>query len=426
MILVSKLKKAELKRLDYKWVIVAISFLMVFVTLGFCSSSRSIYTFAITETLKLPRGAFSLNETFRYAATAVVNVFFGMLIAKFGAKKLICTGFVSLVISSLIYSVATTLAVFYIAGVFLGIGLSFTTTTMVGSVINKWCKKNKGTIMGAVLAANGIGAALATQVVTPIIYDESTPYGYKNAYRLVALILLIVGTIVFIFFKDEPKIKEQEEASAIKKKEGEWDGIKFSDAVRMPYFYMICVSVFFAGFILQGISGVAALHMQDIGLSHSFVATVLSIQSVALTVAKFLTGVIYDRSNLRVTTLVASVSAIIALVSLLLIQNNAAGYLLAVLYGVFAAFALPLETIMLPIYAGDLFGQRSYDKMLGIFVSVNMVGYAFGSPTINFVYDITGNYMSALAVCLFVMAAVIVLMQLSITASNRQKAKMGE
>jgi len=64
-----------------------------------------------------------------------------VLIAKFGAKKLILAGFASLIASMLIYSQSTNVFGFYIGGIFLGIGLSWTTTTMVGSVINKWCKK---------------------------------------------------------------------------------------------------------------------------------------------------------------------------------------------------------------------------------------------------------------------------------------------
>lgn len=35
--------------------------------------------------------------------------------------------------------------------------------------------------LGFVLAANGLGGALAAQVVTPIIYQEGNPFGYRNA-----------------------------------------------------------------------------------------------------------------------------------------------------------------------------------------------------------------------------------------------------
>ena len=51
-------------------------------------------------------------------------------------------------------------------------------------------------------------------------------------------------------------------------------------------------------------------------------------------------------------------------------------------YGILSALALPLETIMLPLIAQDLFQGPQYNKMLGIIVSVNTAGYAVGTPPI--------------------------------------------
>ncbi len=149
------------KKIEYKWIVVALCFAMVFTTLGFCSSNKALYLSAITETLQLPRSAFALGDSIRFISTAVVNMFFGTLVRKFGTKKLIGAGFCSLICFTVLYATSNNLWGFYIGGAFLGIGLSWTTTTMVGWVVGKWCKENKGTIMGAVLAANGIGGAVA-------------------------------------------------------------------------------------------------------------------------------------------------------------------------------------------------------------------------------------------------------------------------
>ena len=116
---------------EYKWVIVVLCFLMIFLGLGFCSSNKSLYLAAITDALKVPRSAFSLNDSFRFISTAVVNIFFGTLIQKFGTKKLIIAGFACLISSCIVYAVAETVYVFYIGGCLLGIGLSWTTTTMI-------------------------------------------------------------------------------------------------------------------------------------------------------------------------------------------------------------------------------------------------------------------------------------------------------
>ena len=142
----------------YSYVIIVISAIMIFVGLGFCSSSKKSFLSPILEyNSHISEGLYGFSDTFRFATTAIVNIFFNALIVKFGVKKLIGAGFLSLTISMVLYAVSTHVVGFYFAGAFLGLGLSWSTTTMVGYLINKWCTKNKGTILGITLAANGLG-----------------------------------------------------------------------------------------------------------------------------------------------------------------------------------------------------------------------------------------------------------------------------
>ena len=157
------------KPFDYSIVIIILCFMMVFICLGFCSSNNSLFVQAITKVMGFKRSAFALKDSIRYISTSVITIFFGPMIKKFGAKKMILGGILGLIAAMLIYSFATAVWHFYIGSVFLGIGIAWTTTGMVGYVIDRWHKKNKGTIMGAVLAANGIGGAVAAQILSPII-----------------------------------------------------------------------------------------------------------------------------------------------------------------------------------------------------------------------------------------------------------------
>ena len=407
------------KKIEYKWVIVSLSFLMVMICLGFCSSPRSLFIAPITQALGIERSLFSINDSMRFIATAVINVFFGTLINRFGAKKLIGAGFICLICSQLIYSFATNVFAFYIGGILLGIGLSWTTTTMVGAIINKWCSESKGTIMGAVLAANGVGGAIAIQIITPII--EAEAFGYRNAYRLCAIVLFIVCVIIMMFFKNSPANDGKGEMKAIKKKSRsrDWTGIEYSKAVKMPYFYCALVCIFLTGLVLQSVSGVAAAHMRDAGLDPSYVGKVLSIHSLVLAGFKFLVGFMYDKFGLRTTVNVCSITALVVTVLLMFVTDSFIGKVFAMIYGIFSSLALPLETIMLPIYAGDLFGQKSFNKVLGIFVSVNVTGYAVGAPVINFVFDKYGSYNPGFILCAVLMMVVIIAMQVIISAAHR-------
>ncbi len=410
---------------DYKWVIVALCFLMVFICLGFCSSNKGLYLSAITEALGIKRSAFSVGDSCRYISTAVINIFFGTLVAKFGTKKLIGAGFLCLIASCIMYAVGTNIIYFYIGGCLLGIGLSWTTTTMVGAIVGKWCKENKGTIMGAILAANGLGGALAAQIVSPIIYEEGNAFGYRNAYFLTAVILLAVGAFILIFYKENPPKQDESPAIHNKKSRGQsWVGIEYHQAVKKTYFYCAAVCIFLTGMILQGITGVAAAYMKDVGLDTEYVATVWSVHSLALAGFKFLTGLIYDKLGLRITMTICDITAVIVMVVLAVLTNSSLGMVLAMVYGIFSSLALPLETIMLPIFAGDLFGEKSFNKILGLFVSINTAGYAVGAPLTNWVFDRFGTYKPMFVAGAVIMAIVTIIFQFVISASQKDKEQV--
>lgn len=413
-------------KFDYKWIIIALCFLMVFTCLGFCSSNRSLYIGAITDALSIKRAAFATSDSVRFIATAVINLFFGSLVQRFGTKKLICAGFICLILSAVVCAYATTVIGFCVGGVLLGLGLSWTTTTMVGCVVTKWSKENKGTIMGAILAANGLGGALAAQIVTPIIFDESNPFGYRNAYLLVALILACVGVLIVSLFRENPKNHDGSKTEIPKKKaRGQsWVGIEFSQAVKKRFFYGALICIFGTGFIVHGVTGVSGAHMKDVGLDAGYIATMMSLHSIALTVFKFATGVIYDKFGLRVTVLTCCTAAIVTMLSLALTMPTLPGKIFAAVYSVIGSLALPLETIMLPIYAGDLFGEKSFNKIMGIFVSVNTAGYALSSIFINAIYDIYGSYNPGFIICAIAMVLVIIGLQFVINASHRLRKEV--
>ena len=294
---------------------------------------------------------------------------------------------------------------------------------MVGLIVNRWAKENKGMIMGAVLAANGIGGAIAMNIVSPIIETGRT--GYKTAYLVVAAVLFVTGIIVVSFVRDNPKGKESAPVEISKKKSrgSNWVGLDYSDTKKKWYFYGAVFCVFGVGFFLTACNGVAVQHMKDVGLDPVFVTTIWSIHSLVLALFKFMTGFIYDKTGLRATMLICTITALIVVVCLALVTPTPEGKILAIIYSVFSGLALPLETVMLPIITGDLFGQRSFDEVLGLFGSANAIGYAVASPVMNLFYDIYRTYSYGMFICLGLLMGVMILMQVVITSAYRTRNK---
>ena len=409
---------------DYTWVIIGLSFLIVATSLGLCSSGRNLYLTAITDALNIPRSAFSITNTLRFFTTTIVNLFFGKLIYRFGTKKLICAGFICLICFALINSFATNLFVFYLGSLFLGIGISWTGTTMASAIVNRWCKTNKGTVTGAILAANGIGGAVAVQIISPIIFQEGNPFGYRTSYHIVSGVLTIVLLLVILLYRENPKGENTITNIPSKKRKARgagWVGMDYATAIKKPYFYLAILCMFFTGMALQGLGGISFPHMYDIGIDVALVATISSVSSILLTVSKFSTGLMYDKLGMRISMNICFFCAFISIIGLILISNTPLGHAIAFIRGIFSSFALPLETVMLPLFAMELFGNKEYEKFVGIFASASTAGFAIGSPFGNVCYDLLGNYNLAFYVFGAMLIFVTVSMQYVLSAANRDR-----
>ena len=82
---------------------------------------------------------------------------------------------------------------------------------------------------------------------------------------------------------------------------------------------------------------------------------------------------------------------------------------------------MPLETIMLPIYTNDLFGEKAYNKTIGIVISVNTAGYALGAPLASLCRDIMGDYNFSFWAGAGIMATIFILIQFAINSAQKER-----
>ena len=184
---------------------------------------------------------------------------------------------------------------------------------------------------------------------------------------------------------------------------------------------MTLIVVFLTGMSLQGIVGVYKAHMSDVGLSRTLITNIASVYSLSLTATKILVGAIYDRFNLRKVMIICQSSAVLAFLVLSLIVPSATGAVLGFVFAFAFALALPLETLVIPLIANDLFGSKDYDKVLGILIAANYAGYAVGAPCVNLSFDFLGTYIPALFILAGIMLVSCIIFQFAITKAWKEK-----
>lgn len=378
---------------NYKWVVLAMCFMMEFVCLGFGSSNPGLYTGAVTEALDIPRSLYSIGTSIRYVVQVVMGLFFGVLIQKFGIKKLVGLGLFSLSGSIIVRYLTTNIWHHYIACVLWGLGMVFAGGTMASTVVRRWFDKDIGKITGLVMSANGIGGAIAAQIISPLINNGET-FGYRKAYLLSAIVSLAITIVVLIFVRDNPAAEAAPTKSTKKARGAIWEGIPFNQVLRKPYFYLTFATIFLTGISLQSVGTISIVYMEDLGMNATFIATTATVSSLALTFAKIFTGFSYDKKGLGFTLLLCHCCSLVAYILKANLTNSTIGMVFAMTATVLGTIAMPLETVMIPLISNDLFGSASYAKVLGIFYAANSLGLCLGSPLCDIYRDLTGGSYS--------------------------------
>lgn len=413
------------KKLDYKWIILVICFLMEFICLGFCSSNAGLYLTAVTNALGFERSLFSIRNSIRYIVSSCVSLYFGVLINKIGIKKMVSIGLFALLASTTINAYAESLPQFYLSGALLGLGVTFTGGTIAGTIIKEWFHENVGRYTGIAMAANGIGGAVAAQIISPLINEPGNLFGYRNAYKVAALITLAISILILVFLKQSPNEGKQIIHDKSKKTKGTaWSGIDFETAKKRPYFYITAFMILLTGVSIQSIGSISYAHMTDIGFNTKLVTTAATVSSLTLTITKILVGVTYDKRGIRFTLLMCHAAALISFMLKALLINTPIGGVMAIISVICGSLALPLDTVMIPLLANELFGNAGYAKALGIFMSMKSIGLCIGSPIGNLFYDTIGTYVPVFWIFTSTMIIVTIGFQIVLQIALKEKEKI--
>lgn len=407
---------------DYKWVILAVCFMMEFISLGFCSSNPGLFTVPITNALGIDRLAYSYAGSIRYAVQVLVALAFGTLVNRFGIKKMVFAGLAAMISATVLRMTGTKVIHYYIAGGLHGFGIVFVGSTMAGTIVRRWFKEDIGKYTGMVMSANGIGGAIAAQIISPIINNGET-FGYRKAYLLMAAINVSISVLILSLLRDTPGDGPVVSGKQKKKpKKGTlWTGIEYSVVKKKAYFYIAAALVFLTGISLQSIGGITIVYMTDLGISPAFIATTSTVGSLTLTVSKLTVGTVYDKWGLRVSLLMCQLCALITFILKGSLTNTTLGLVMAMTATVCSNFAMPLETVMLPLLTNDLFGSASYNKVLGTFMAMNSLGLCLGTPLGESLRRLTGDYRICFWLFSALLIVVIVTFQFVLRAANKQK-----
>ena len=365
------------------WRVVIAAYFGVMVSFG----SLLVFTFSIF--LKPLSAEFgwsreSISAAFGLAAisVAICSPLLGHLLDRWGPRRLIlpCMAVFGTAFGSL--SLLTP-NLFQLYATFVVLGIVGNGTTQMGysRAVSTWFDERRGTALSLVMAGVGTGA----MVFPPLALAVIDHYGWRAAYALLGVVVLVLGIpLTAIFVRERPR-----SASGAGQP---LEGLGVAEGVRTKTFWVVVATLFLGSVSVNGAITHLSPLLTDRGVSSSTAALAASILGVASFCGRLVTGFLLDRYFGPRVGLVLLMTIAAGILALATASSAGIGMMAAVLIG----FGLGAEADITPYLLTRYFGLRSFSTLYGFTWTAYAIAGAIGPVVMGRAFDLTGSYTSLL------------------------------
>ena len=394
------------QRYFYGWIIVAISFLTLFFSLGVRVSFGVFYVAILGEfgwTRADTAGAFSLAMCV-HALFAPVT---GYLIDRFSPRQLFPVGAAFLSIGLIACSFIDRIWQLYIFfGVLIAVGVNITGFAPNMTIVPRWFIRKKGTANGIALSGIGLGSLVVATFAGYIIEIAGWRIAFISIAAMVSLILIPASGIFLRrspeemgLLPDNGKAENKQATSSstgektirasLSVKGGQWT---FISAMKTPAFWWINLTGASHGFMVNMMIVHQAAYVVDRGFSPLLAASTLGVVGCLQAAGNVYFGFLSDRIGREKSLAIGAAAAFAGMVMFILLSSSASLYLLyssSILYGLGqGSYSSIYSSSMADFFSGPSFGR---------IISTISVGYGLGGAISSYMggylFDITGSYI---------------------------------
>lgn len=387
------MEKAQGKKSFFPYLVVATGIIGCFAPCSLALSCAGIFFTPVSDALGVGKGVFALYLTIMLISTTIALPFEGELMETKDLRIVLSAAVVFIGVPLICMSFFNQVWQFYIAGVFLGIGLAALLILAVPTLINRWFRKNVGFYIGLCMAFTGIGGVVFNLVGGSLI--ASGPEGWRTGYLVFGIVTLVLALPFTLFcVRSYPKdlgldpVGEEfsSDGTAVKIAA---EGVTASAAMRSLAFFMLAI---FAGLINLAINFYQYLPSYAASLTQfpdvvAISATLASAAMLGQAIGKVVLGIINDKVSVRAGMFVSTGCGVLGLAVMWLVPGSVPAMLAGgFAFGVFYASA----TVLGPLMTRAVFGTLEYSTIYSRVAMVGSLAGAFGASIWGFIVDAAG------------------------------------
>ena len=142
----------------------------------------------------------SLGASLRGLESGLMAPVVGMLIDRWGPRRVIFMGAILLSLGMFLLSRSTTLLSFYTAFAFIALGTSGCSMTALVTTVANWFKRNIGLASGIATCGFGLSG-----IMVPVIVKLIDAYEWRSAMAILALGALLIVAPLSLLFRHKPE-----------------------------------------------------------------------------------------------------------------------------------------------------------------------------------------------------------------------------
>ena len=351
-------------------------------------ASVLVFTFGIflkpiAETFAWSREAVSAAFGFAAMTAAVCAPLTGMLLDRFGPRRVIAPAIV--VFGTAFASISLlTPSLGHLYGLFVVFGLVAMATSQVAysRAISTWFH----TRLGTALAFGMCGSALGAMILPPIAQRLVETLGWRHAALTLGIAILAIGLpTVLTFVRERPGTRTADGRGAM-------SGATVGEGLRSYKFWILVVVLFCISIAQNGaVTHLSAL-LTDRGLTADRAAIAVSAFGGAALFGRLITGWFLDRYFAPWVSFALLVMAALGTFLLSGASSLSAGVLAAVLIG----FSMGGEADVIPFLVARYFGLRSFSVLYALTWTFYAIAGAIGPVLMGKAFDASGSYATLL------------------------------
>ena len=337
----------------------------------------------------------SLGFSIRAIALGLFAPVVGILVDRWGPRKLLFGGAIITASGLLLLSGTRTLVMFYIAFLLLAAGLGCCTLTVLMTAVANWFHSKVGIASGIVTCGFGTGGLLI-QVVIRLISN----FGWRDSLTIMSLTTLVLCLPLSLLFRHKPEqygyLPDGEiakaEISSIRLKPAATSRKKLSFKELLAYrpFWHLVITFSFFHMTLISIEAHVMPYLSSIGMSRTdagLIATIVPLMSI---IGSLGFGRLGDKIDRKKVALLTYTIAGIGVFSFALAPSAGLWTLIPfiLLYGIGNGGCNAMRSTL----TRDIFGREGFGTVFGIIYGFNALIGATGPLMAGRAYDTWGYY----------------------------------